>query len=94
MPLISALGRQRWISEFKASLVYRMSSRTARAIQKKKKKHTHNFLRLLTWILGHSRVNRAIKIIYFLKREKREVVQGTVPEMLILGQCESPSEVA
>jgi hypothetical protein len=26
--------RGRWISEFKASLVYRMSSRTARAIQR------------------------------------------------------------
>jgi hypothetical protein len=36
-------GRGRWISEFKASLVYRVSSRTARATQrnpvsKKKKK--------------------------------------------------------
>jgi hypothetical protein len=37
-------GRGRWISEFEASLVYRVSSRTARAIQrnpvseKKKKK--------------------------------------------------------
>jgi hypothetical protein len=36
-------GRVRWISEFEASLVYRVSSRTARAIQrncvsKKKKK--------------------------------------------------------
>jgi hypothetical protein len=27
-------GRGRWISEFKASLVYKVSSRTARAIQK------------------------------------------------------------
>jgi uncharacterized protein (DUF2252 family) len=27
-------GRGRWISEFKASLVYKMSSRTARAIQR------------------------------------------------------------
>jgi hypothetical protein len=26
-------GRGRWISEFEASLVYRVSSRTARAIQ-------------------------------------------------------------
>jgi hypothetical protein len=34
MPLIPALGRQRRISEFEASLVYRLSSRTARAIQK------------------------------------------------------------
>jgi hypothetical protein len=36
-------GRGRWISEFEASLVYKVSSRTARAIQrnpvlKKKKK--------------------------------------------------------
>jgi hypothetical protein len=27
-------GRSRWISEFEASLVYRMSSRTARAVQR------------------------------------------------------------
>jgi hypothetical protein len=35
MPLIPALGRQRQvISEFKASLVYRVSSRTARTTQR------------------------------------------------------------
>jgi hypothetical protein len=35
MPLIPALGRRgRQISEFKASLVYRVSSRTARATQR------------------------------------------------------------
>jgi hypothetical protein len=35
MPLIPALGdRDRWISEFKASLVYKVCSRTARAIQR------------------------------------------------------------
>jgi hypothetical protein len=35
MPLIPALGRQRQaISEFKASLVYRVSSKTARDIQR------------------------------------------------------------
>ena len=33
MPLIPALGRQ--ISEFKVSLIYRTSSRTARATQRK-----------------------------------------------------------
>jgi hypothetical protein len=27
-------GRGRWISEFEASLVYRVSSRTARAVQR------------------------------------------------------------
>ena len=30
----TALGRQRWISKFKASLVYRVSSRTARTTQR------------------------------------------------------------
>jgi hypothetical protein len=40
-------GRGRWISEFEASLVYKVSSRTARAIQrnpvsKKKKKQNKN----------------------------------------------------
>ena len=40
-------GRGRWISEIKASLVYRVSSRTARAIQrnlvlKNKKQKTEN----------------------------------------------------
>jgi hypothetical protein len=38
MPLIPALerqrGRGRWIYEFEASLVYKVSSRTARAIQR------------------------------------------------------------
>jgi hypothetical protein len=46
-------GRGRWISEFKASLVYKVSSWTARAIQrnpvsknqkKKKKKKTTKFI--------------------------------------------------
>jgi hypothetical protein len=48
-PLIPALGRQgRQVSEFKASLVYRVGSRTARGIQrnpvlkKKKKRQTNN----------------------------------------------------
>jgi hypothetical protein len=39
-------GRGRWISEFEASLVYKVSSRTARAIQRnpvsKKKKNNNN----------------------------------------------------
>jgi uncharacterized protein (DUF2252 family) len=39
-------GRGRWISEFQASLVYRVSSRTARAIQRnpvlKKQKNKNN----------------------------------------------------
>jgi hypothetical protein len=52
MPLISALGRQRHaISEFETSLVYRVNSRTARAIQrnpvsKKKKKKKIIFLKI------------------------------------------------
>jgi hypothetical protein len=43
-------GRGRWISEFKASLVYRVSSRTARATQRnpvsKKKKNKFSFILL------------------------------------------------
>jgi hypothetical protein len=34
MPLIPALGRLRQIFEFEASLVYKVSSRTARSIQR------------------------------------------------------------
>jgi hypothetical protein len=35
IPLITALGRRgRWISELEVSLVYRVSSRTARATQR------------------------------------------------------------
>ena len=34
MPLIPALGRQRQANEFKASLVYRVSSRKARTTQR------------------------------------------------------------
>jgi hypothetical protein len=41
MPLIPALGRQRQVDfEFEASLVYRMSSRTARDIYCLKKQKT------------------------------------------------------
>jgi hypothetical protein len=44
-------GRGRWISEFEASLVYRVSSRTARAIQRnpvsKKKKICRVSLKLV-----------------------------------------------
>jgi hypothetical protein len=57
MPIISALEKQRWqISEFKASLVYRVSSRTARATQRnsvsKKQKQKQKIiiiLFLLSW---------------------------------------------
>jgi hypothetical protein len=35
-------GRGRWISEFEPSLVYKVSSRTARAIQRNKTKQNKN----------------------------------------------------
>jgi hypothetical protein len=44
-PIIPALGRGRRISEFEASLVYELSSRTARAIQRnpvRKNKNNNN----------------------------------------------------
>jgi hypothetical protein len=43
-------GRSRWISEFKASLVYKVSSRTARAIQRNpvsKKQKTKRILEII-----------------------------------------------
>jgi hypothetical protein len=55
MSLIPALGRQRqWISEFEASLVYKVSSRTARAIQRNpvlKNKQTKNNHNLCTYFI-------------------------------------------
>jgi hypothetical protein len=46
-------GRSRWISEFKASLVYRVSSRTARAMQRnpvsKNKKTIEKARQSWTW---------------------------------------------
>ena len=58
MPLIKALGKQsRQISEFEASLVYRMSSRTARATQRNpvsKKKKKERF----AWPAGAKNLDR------------------------------------
>jgi hypothetical protein len=61
-------GRGRWISEFEASLVYRVSSRTARAIQrnpvsKNQKKKKKRFISLLmrlnfTIVLGAMGISR------------------------------------
>jgi hypothetical protein len=58
-------GRGRWISEFEASLVYRVSSRTARATQrnpvlknqkkKKKKRLAYGFAVAVVASLGRSR---------------------------------------
>jgi hypothetical protein len=53
-------GRGRWISEFEASLVYKVSSRTTRAIkrnpvsknQKKKKKKKKKVRGLERWLSG------------------------------------------
>jgi hypothetical protein len=52
-PLILALGRQRqadfWISEFEASLVYKVSSRTARATQRNPASKTKTNKQTKTW---------------------------------------------
>jgi hypothetical protein len=49
-------GRDRWISESKASLVYRVSSRTARTTQRnpvsKKKKGNNIIINLIHLIVG------------------------------------------
>jgi hypothetical protein len=61
MPLISALGRQRQVDlcEFKASLVYRVSSRIARATQRnpdwKKKTKTKTKEKMREMVLKGSR---------------------------------------
>lgn len=42
--LVPALGRQRWIvlCEFKASLIYRMNSRTSKVVSHTEKPHLEN----------------------------------------------------
>jgi hypothetical protein len=60
-------GRGRWISEFEASLVYKVSSKTARAIQRnpvsknqkkrKKEKKKKTNLRFCTHVLYFKEVN-------------------------------------
>ena len=72
MTLISALGRQRQanLHEFKASLVYRVSSRTARAIQrysvknKNKNKTAHKSVLSRVYVIVHS-ANDNSCMIYF-----------------------------
>jgi hypothetical protein len=52
-------GRGRWIFEFEASLIYRVSSRTARAIQRnpvskrKKKKIQKKFGEVAQWVRAY-----------------------------------------
>jgi hypothetical protein len=61
-------GRGRWISEFEASLVYRVSSRTARATQrnpvpkrkKKKKKKRGQVPSILLRIVGNKVTSRVL----------------------------------
>jgi hypothetical protein len=60
-------GRGKWISEFEASLVYRLSSRTARATQRnpvsknqKKKKKKKDQLKN-NRIINNKRINKRIK---------------------------------
>jgi hypothetical protein len=58
-------GRSRWISEFEASLVYRVSSRTARTTQKNsvsksqnktKKQNQKDYLHYWTWEIRDKRM--------------------------------------
>jgi hypothetical protein len=55
-------GRGRWISELKASLVYRVSSRTARAIQRNPVSKNSKQNKTTTTNKKHKKL---IKFIYF-----------------------------
>jgi hypothetical protein len=58
-------GRGRWISEFKASLVYKVNSRTARPIQRNlvsKKQTNKNYLNTMISKLMHRDILCAIMI--------------------------------
>jgi hypothetical protein len=48
-------GRGRWISEFEASLVYKVNSRTARAIQRNlvSKNQLYIYVHMYAWLFGH-----------------------------------------
>jgi hypothetical protein len=59
--------RGRWISEFKASLVYRVSSRTARAAQRNPVcKNKNKNKRILSLIKYHSQKQLQEERVYFL----------------------------
>jgi hypothetical protein len=71
-------GRGRWISEFKASLVYRVSFRTARATQKKPclEKTKEQRLRK-TNVLAHSDLSFSLSIDSYLCESEGEHVPGS-----------------
>jgi hypothetical protein len=79
MPLIPALGRQgrgRRISEFEASLVYRVSSSTARATQRnpvskkpKKKKKRKKLWMNVSFLPNFSVVNSHFQCIHLNTKE-------------------------
>jgi hypothetical protein len=77
-------GRGRWISELEASLVYRVSSRTARAIQRNpvskqnktnKKKTFPNLGKYINYIYTHRETNSlyAPKTMYLQKANSNEL---------------------
>jgi hypothetical protein len=78
-------GRGRWISEFEASLVYKVSSRTAsRAIQRnpvsknqKPKPKKKNLRMLLDMIIQMSLKAGTLIFVIILKREKRQVLTSS-----------------
>jgi hypothetical protein len=62
-------GRSRQISEFKASLVYRMSSRTARTTQRNPVSKTQNKIKIKSFPKRNQQHVKII-IVSFTKREK------------------------
>jgi hypothetical protein len=81
-------GRGRWISEFEVSLVYKVSSRTARAIQrnpvypvsknqkKKKKKKKKIGLRV-----GTHNGGAQLRVFILIGKQKAESTVGTVESL-------------
>jgi hypothetical protein len=75
-------GRGRWISEFEASLVYKVSSRTARAIEKPCLKKKKKKKRVPGW-LGHFMGSEAVAGPTVIRQLKAASKKGYfVPEAL------------
>jgi hypothetical protein len=88
-------GRGRWISEFEASLVYRVSSRTARATQRnpvleRKKKNWCLEVKLILFsfaVLSRNIEHNQPGLLYYLLSQKCSEVlcRESLPPLLLVG---------